>query len=191
MIAQYFNSHRRSKLLGFDFFKNNLSAEQIRKNYEYAAASLIERATKTDFLTYLTGDILVKVDRASMMNSIEIRSPFLDYRIIDFAYSKVPNELKVKGSNKKIFLQNYGKEILPSNFSFGRKQGFSIPINSYLRKIKFKNFINDILTSSDCIFDKTEINKILKSNERGYNNGEKIFGLLMFELWRKIYKPKI
>ena len=126
-----------------------------------------------------------------MMNSIETRSPFLDYRIIDFAYSKVPNELKAKGSNKKIFLQNYGKEILPSNFSFGRKQGFSIQINNYFRKIKFKNFINDVLTSSDSIFDKTEINKILESNARGFNYGEIIFELLMFELWRKIYLPKI
>ena len=101
-----------------------------------------------------------------MMNSFEIRSPFIDYRIIDFAYYKVLNELKAKGSNKKIFHQNYGKEILLSNFSFGRKQGFSILINNYFRKIKLQNLINNILTSSDCIFDKTEINKILKSNAR-------------------------
>ena len=187
LVASYFDSKRRKKLFGYDYLKKNISAERIYDGLCLEGLDLLDRAMRTDFKTYLAEDILVKVDRASMMNSLEIRAPFLDYRIIEFAFSKIPTNLKVSGSSKKIFLQNYASEILPKSFSYGRKQGFSIPLNHWLKKGPFRDFFYDTLLSSECIFEKTYINKILINNNKGRNNSEKIFGLVMFELWRKAY----
>lgn len=187
LVASYFDSKRRKKLFGYDYLKKNISAERIYDGLCLEGLDLLDRAMRTDFKTYLAEDILVKVDRASMMNSLEIRAPFLDYRIVEFAFSKIPTNLKVSGSSKKIFLQNYASEILPKSFSYGRKQGFSIPLNHWLKKGPFRDFFYDTLLSSECIFEKTYINKILINNNKGRNNSEKIFGLVMFELWRKAY----
>ena len=85
----------------------------------------------------------------------------------------------------------YAERILPSNFAFGRKQGFSIPLNHWLKKGPFKDFFYDILLASDCIFERSYVKKMLKDNASGRNNGEKIFGIVMFELWRKYYGAKL
>jgi asparagine synthase (glutamine-hydrolysing) len=190
LVATYFDDKSRTKLFGYDYLEGRLSADDIYTVHCASGIDLLDRATRTDFLTYLAEDILVKVDRASMMNSLEIRAPFLDYRIIEFAFSKIPSDLKVRGSSKKVFLQNYAAKILPSNFTFGRKQGFSIPLNHWLQRGPFKDFFCDILLASDCTFDRKYVNKILKNNACGRENGEKIFGLVMFELWRKSYGAK-
>lgn len=111
----------------------------------------------------------------------------IDHRIIDFAFSKVPDIYKVSGNNKKVLLQEYASQILPSSFEFGRKQGFSIPLDSWLKRGPFKDFFYDTLLSKESIFSRTEILKTLHANAAGRNNSEKIFGLVMFELWRKKY----
>ena len=185
LVASYFNIDKRRKLL------KNLNnsdigfAEELHNRISPSADDLLGRATRSDFLTYLVEDILVKVDRASMMNSLEIRAPFLDYRIIEFAFSDIPSFLKVDGTHKKIFLQRYARNILPQNFIYGRKQGFSVPLSSWLKEGPFRDFFYDILLAKESIFNKDEIIKTLNANDKGKNNSEKIFGLAMFELWRK------
>jgi asparagine synthase (glutamine-hydrolysing) len=146
---------------------------------------LIQRATKMDFLNYLPGDILTKVDRASMLNSIEMRSPFLDYRIIEFGFSKIPSSMKVTDSDKKIILKKIGKKILPNNFDYQRKQGFSIPLGKWLQKGNIRDMMMGELLGSDCIFDKRMINQLFIDQKYGYSNSERIFTLFQFEVWRK------
>lgn len=191
LIANYFNPKRRKKLIGYELLHGELNAEKIRRIKSNRSNCFLERITRTDFDNYLVEDILVKVDRASMINSLEVRAPFLDYRIIEFAFSKLPSKMKINLFNKKVFLQKFGKQILPQNFSFGRKKGFTIPINKYLQEKSIKEFTYDTLTSTECIFELSSIQKILGSNYKGYNNGEKIFGLLMFELWRRFYGAEL
>ena len=137
---------------------------------------------------YLTEDILVKVDRASMLNSLEIRAPFLDKNIIEFAFKKVPSYLKATSKNKKILLKNLTQKVLPTDFDHNRKQGFSIPINEWLKKGKFRDFFYNILLDPQTIFDRKTVEKLLKYQDMGFNNGERLFALLMFELWRREYK---
>ena len=187
LVASYFNVTKRQHLLGLNEIELIGFAEQFHNEISASDESLLQRITRTDFYTYLIEDILVKVDRASMLNSLEIRAPFLDHRIIDFAFSKVPDIYKVSGSNKKVLLQEYASQILPSSFEFGRKQGFSIPLDSWLKRGPFKDFFYDTLLSKESIFSRTEILKTLHANAAGRNNSEKIFGLVMFELWRKKY----
>lgn len=184
-IASYFDPATRRNLLGV---KATLDAENIW-NYRIPKNSdLIQRATRMDFENYMVEDILVKVDRASMLNSLEIRAPFLDYRIIEFAFGKVPTYLKTTPDDKKILLKKLTERVLPKDFDKKRKQGFSIPIGEWLRKGEWNTFIKDVLLDSGSqLFNKTAMEKLIRNHERGYNNTERLFGLLMLHLWAKEY----
>jgi asparagine synthase (glutamine-hydrolysing) len=189
LYSELFDSKFRKKLLPnnensfSDFIKTNLRSTDIE---------IIQRLTRTDFKNYLPEDILVKVDRASMMNSLEIRAPFLDYRLIEFAYSKVPSNMKTSTLDQKIILKNLAKRLLPKEFDFHRKQGFSIPIYDWLKKSgSFRDLFWSILSDSECVFDSKAIKKLLEGQDKGYSNGERIFSLVLFELWRREYSINI
>jgi len=89
-------------------------------------------AMAADFRSYLPEDILVKVDRAAMLCSLEVRAPFLDRRIIEFAYARVPNRLRVTLQERKILLKRLARRLLPPELDIDRKQGFTIPISKWL-----------------------------------------------------------
>jgi asparagine synthase (glutamine-hydrolysing) len=187
-IATYFNHFDRQKL-----FNNNdiLIDKDNFLNNSLIDDDLVYSATKLDFENYLLEDILVKVDRASMLNSLEIRAPFLDYRIIEFAFNKVPSRLKVDGNSRKIILKLLGDKLLPSNFNYTRKQGFSIPIENWLKDKKWLNFIKEILLDvNQTTFSHIYLEKLLKK-PIGQKKGEGILGLVMFEIWRNKNKLKL
>jgi asparagine synthase (glutamine-hydrolysing) len=188
LIASYFDPANRKKLMQGSFPEWPLVAEDILSFRMPQNPELLQRATRMDFNNYLVEDILVKVDRASMLNSLEIRAPFLDRHLIEFAFKKVPSHLKATSKNKKILLKNLTQKVLPTDFDHNRKQGFSIPINEWLKKGKFRDFFYNILLDPQTIFDRKTVEKLLKYQDMGFNNGERLFALLMFELWRREYK---
>jgi asparagine synthase (glutamine-hydrolysing) len=185
LIASYFDSHTRMSLLGK---KHKLFAEDLRNSRIPIQKDLLQRITRMDFMNYLPEDILVKVDRASMSNSLEVRAPFLDYRLIEFAFGKVPSRLKTSTREKKILLKRLCERVLPSEFDRNRKQGFSIPINEWLKSGSFRDIFWDTLNSNECMFDKKTVQALLLGQDKGRNNGERLFALVLFELWRKHYK---
>lgn len=188
LIASYFDKKTRNRLI-----ENKLShnAELIREDRIPFSKDILQRATRTDFENYLPEDILVKVDRASMLNSLEIRAPFLDYRVIEFAFSKVPSNLKATATEKKIILKKLAKLILPKEFDYNRKQGFSIPLSEWLKNGPWINYFEEILLSNEeSIFDKSLIIKMIKGQKSGRSNSERLFALVLFELWRKEYEIK-
>jgi asparagine synthase (glutamine-hydrolysing) len=144
-----------------------------------------------DFSNYLAEDILVKVDRASMMNSLEVRSPFLDKDLIEFAFNKVPSNLKANSTQKKILLKRLSCKLLPKDFDRTRKQGFQIPLNDWLKQGKYRDFFYNVLLDSNTIFDKKIVLKLFKYQDLGMNNGERLFALVMFELWRRQHNISI
>ena len=162
-------------------------AESILSQEIKTDKDVIQRATRHDFMHYLAEDILVKVDRTSMLNSLEIRSPFLDHRIIEFAFRKVPSSLKVASSGRKILLKQLARQVLPEQFDIKRKQGFSIPLNEWLKKGPFRDLFNDVLFDSSSVFDHQVIKQLLKGQALGCNNGERLFSLVIFNLWCKEY----
>jgi asparagine synthase (glutamine-hydrolysing) len=163
------------------------AAEPVLKNCLQLSTDLLQRATRTDFVNYMAEDILVKVDRASMLNSLELRSPLLDYRLIEFAFGKVPSRLKATEFNKKILLKRLTARVLPPNFDRQRKQGFSIPMAEWLKSGPFRTLFHDVLRDRQCSFDAATIEGLLRGQDKGQSNGERLFALVLFELWRREY----
>jgi asparagine synthase (glutamine-hydrolysing) len=148
-------------------------------------------AMSLDFQTYLPDDILVKVDRASMLNSLEVRAPFLDYRIIEFVFSRVPNALRANHSQRKILLRHLGSRLLPSRLDLRRKQGFSLPLKDWI-KGDWGQYMREVLSDSDgSVFDTKTADQLWKGQSLGLKNTQRLFALVMFELWRKNYKVKL
>ncbi|OFE13803.1 asparagine synthase (glutamine-hydrolyzing) [Pseudohongiella acticola] len=184
--SSLFDRTTRKKLLRA-FSSHSLAAESTRRARVTAHEDLLQRATRFDFQDYLAEDILVKVDRASMLNSLEVRAPLLDYRLIEFAFGKVPSRLKATETEKKILLKRLTSKLLPPEFDRKRKQGFSIPMASWLKAGPFRELFWDTLTSADCMFDAVTVRGLLDGQDKGRSNGERLFALTQFELWRKTY----
>ena len=141
-----------------------------------------------DFSTYLVDDILVKVDRASMLASLEVRAPFLDYRVVEFAFNKVPDHLRVCGKERKILLRHLAKRLLPSALDINRKKGFAIPLSHWL-KGSWGPYFEEVLKGLPTeLFNRRFVSDLIKSQHRGYANTQRLFALLIFELWRRHYQ---
>ena len=141
-----------------------------------------------DFANYLAEDILVKVDRASMLNSLELRAPLLDRHVIEFAFGRVPSILKVaKPSQKKVLLKRLTERLLPAEFDRQRKQGFAVPIADWLKGGPFRDLFNDVLSSRESLFDPPTVQALSRGQDRGFQNGDRLFALVQFELWRQAY----
>lgn len=189
-LSRHFDPSCRKKLMR-NIKGYKVVAESVYQSLVFSSDDLLERSTKTDFISYLPEDILVKVDRASMLNSLEIRSPFLDKRVVEYAYKRIPSHLKANTNSRKLFLKKIAGRILPKEFNINRKQGFSIPMSEWLKSGPYHDFFHDVLYASDCIFDKEIIDELWFAQMQGCNNGERLYSLVMFELWRKIYNISI
>lgn len=163
--------------------------EAIREQGMGRSMDSLQRATRDDFGNYLVDDILAKVDRASMLSSLEVRAPLLDHRLIEFAFGKVPSYLKATAFDQKILLKRLAARVLPSTFDQSRKQGFSIPLASWLRTGSWWSFFRGTLLESDGgVFDKAALRQLLRGQARGRANAERLFALVMLELWRREYR---
>lgn len=189
LIASFFDGRARRHLMGGDSWK--LVAEDIRQSRFPLVDDLLQRATRMEFENYMPEDILVKVDRASMLNSLELRAPMLDYRVIEFAFGRVPSCMKTTLAQRKIILKRLTSRLLPPEFDRQRKQGFSVPMQEWLKKGVWRDYFNEILLDDQCVFDKKAVANLLRGQDRGRNNGERLFGLVMFELWRRVYKIRM
>ncbi len=96
-------------------------AEKIFKSRVPIENDLIQRSTRMDIYNYLPKDILVKIDRSSMLASLEIRAPFLDHHLIEFAFNQVPSSLKASTNKRKILLKKLTQKLLPKEFNKQRK----------------------------------------------------------------------
>jgi asparagine synthase (glutamine-hydrolysing) len=188
LIASFFDRGARKRLMARQGAWE-LVAERIREQRIPKSADLLQRATRMDFGNYLAEDILVKVDRASMLNSLEVRAPLLDYRLIEFAFGKVPSHLKATANSRKILLKKLTQRLLPREFDRQRKQGFSIPLASWLQSGPWKALFREVLLDSDnTVFDRKEVSRLLAGQAKGRVNSERLFALVLFELWRREYQ---
>lgn len=188
LVASYFDRNSRRQLMA-DCVRWNLVAESVFDQRIRRNKDLLQRATIMDFENYLPEDILVKVDRASMLQSLEVRAPLLDYRLIEFAFGKVPPYLKATPASRKILLKKLAARVLPPEFDQRRKQGFSIPLGLWLKSGLWEMFFRDVLLGNDnTLFSRKMLNNLLDGQAKGRSNSERLFGLVLFELWRREYK---
>lgn len=190
MTASFFDRTTRRRLLP------GLPDDGFSPEAELWGASLpgcdpIARATRTDFQNYLPDDILVKVDRASMLNSLEMRAPLLDFRIIEFAFGAVPSHLRATRLERKVLLKRLALRVLPANFDSHRKQGFSVPLGDWLRHGTLGRLFREVLLESDLGFNKTLVADLLRGQRKGRSNADRLFALLMLELWRREYQVSL
>jgi asparagine synthase (glutamine-hydrolysing) len=187
-LATHFDCRTRRQLMQ-QYGGWHLVAERIREQSMDATAGVLQRATRSDMENYLAEDILVKVDRSSMLNSLEVRAPFLDYRIIEFAFARVPETLKATATDQKIILKRLAARVLPPQFDQRRKQGFSIPLASWLKSSSWRDLLREVLIDSNQVtFDKKTVLKLMHGQVKGRANSERLFALLMFQLWRNEYQ---
>ncbi|HUC43805.1 MAG TPA: asparagine synthase-related protein, partial [Candidatus Sulfotelmatobacter sp.] len=122
----------------------------------------------------------------------EVRAPLLDHRIVEFAFGRVPSRLKTTPDARKILLRRLAARLFPPTFDQRRKQGFSIPLSSWLRNGPWREMFGDVLlSSSNGLFDREVVQGLIEGISRGHANGERLFGLVMFDLWRREYGVSI
>lgn len=146
----------------------------------------LDKIMAIDFKTYLPGDILSKVDRATMSVSLEGREPLLDHRIIEFI-ATLPSFYKINGNTKKYLLKEIVHKYIPQSMMDRPKKGFAIPVIDWLRS-DMKYLISEFLTSEKLslhdLFDEDYIDEILKKYFEGNNDDfELIWCLLQFQMW--------
>jgi asparagine synthase (glutamine-hydrolysing) len=158
------------------------------------AGSVLERYLQVDQNYYLPDDILYKTDRMSMAHSLEVRPPFLDPRIVDFAAS-LPQRLKIRGFKQKFLLKELMRGKLPETVLNRKKTGFDIPTHDWFRGI-LRPLLMDTLTTDAIdatgIFDAHAIQSMIRDHmERRINVGYHLWGLLTLFLWMKRWKVEI
>jgi len=152
---------------------------------QWGDLSLVQLLTRLDFLSYLPDDILVKVDRASMLTSLEVRSPLLDYRIVEFAFS-LPDSLRYKAGGKYL-LRRLGERYLPADFAYGRKQGFSIPESAWL-KGDWRGLPARLAAASNLVVPEG-LSRLQAAHDRNGRLGVSLFRLLMLLQFERHYGP--
>lgn len=164
--------------------------ERVRRIYEEApAASLMDRLLYLDSKIYLPDDLLTKVDRMSMLHSLEVRVPLLDHKLIELANS-IPFSLKVRGGTTKYILKQAMKGLLPAPVLKQRKQGFSVPLGKWFREELFpfaKKLLLDEKGFSRRHFRREYMERLLEEHRSGRQRfGAQLYALVILELWHRM-----
>ena len=189
-VNLYFDRWSRDRLLSRDIrhFISQSNPELYRESLCKPEYFPLRQAMEADFRSTLVDAYLVKVDRASMLSSLEVRVPFLDYRIIEFAFGRVPDSLKATEKERKILTRNLASRLLPPGLDLKRKQGFTMPLSAWF-KGEWGAFMESVLSEADTsLFDRGFIQQLIAGQRRGYSNINRLFALTMFELWRREYR---
>ena len=186
-----FNFDEKNKLFSRES-KNNLKDEINRLMIvdEHINKSTMknnwEKSLWLDMRFYLQDNMLVKVDRASMLNSLEVRVPFLDTEIVEFM-AKVPANLKYKGNKSKFLLKKLAEKYLPDNIINRPKKGFGIPVAKWIKKELKSEFVNTLTgkqISDQQIFNPEYIQKLLQQHLSGRKDNRKLlWTLYIFQKW--------
>ncbi len=156
--------------------------------------SEIDRLLYLSQKLYLMDDILIKSDRAAMQNSLEIRAPFLDHRLVEYV-TVLPERFKLKTLTTKYILKNLAAKYLPKDIVYRQKKGFGIPITQWLRedlKEPMLDLLSESRLKSQGIFEYKGIKKLIDEHlEQKSNNRKLLWTLISFQLWFDEFKPSI
>ena len=168
------------------FFDTNTILKNLLNIDSNFFESDLKIARYIDFKISLEGDLLTKVDRASMLNSIECRAPLLDHKLADFSYN-IPDKFLIKYGNKKRIFKDTFDYLLPKNFLNSPKSGFEIPIGNWLRneiKNDFKETLSDENLSRHSFFNISYVNLLMDEHlSTKTDHSWKLWTLFCFQKW--------
>jgi asparagine synthase (glutamine-hydrolysing) len=146
----------------------------------------LDRTLAVDVNSYLPYDLLVKMDIATMANSLEARSPLLDHKFMEFA-ARLPESLKVRGRTTKYLLKRYAETLLPRQALHRRKMGFGVPVGDWLKN-ELKPLVEDCLRSDRAAgrayLNPDAIRQLVAQHRAGtHDHSQRLWALLWLELW--------
>ncbi len=151
--------------------------------------SSFDRMIRSDLGAYLPGDLLVKVDIATMANSLELRSPMLDINVVEWGIS-LPRKYKIKGFETKHILKDVARSLVPANLIDRPKMGFGIPRAEWLRT-GMREMVLETLTDTTAMqrgwFNSTEVKKVIDIHMAGEDKDNLIWPMMMLELWARTW----
>lgn len=160
-----------------DLFKNVQSQDKL------------SQMLYVDTKTWLPDDLLIKADKITMANSIELRVPLLDHKVLEFA-AGLPSDLKVRGFTTKYLLKETFRDRIPREIIRRKKTGFPVPFTSWLKN-ELRSYVSDILLDKKTIqrgyFDGKAIEKMLLENQSNSAYASEIFSLVVLELWHRTF----
>jgi asparagine synthase (glutamine-hydrolysing) len=169
------NSTSTSEIFIREFNKGNLTS--------------FERMIRSDISSYLPGDLLVKVDLATMANSLELRSPMLDINVIEWGLS-LPRRYKIKGFETKHILKDVARSLVPANLINRPKMGFGIPRAEWLRT-GMRELLIETLTDTTATqrgwLNPKEVHKVIETHMAGEDKDNLLWPMLMLELWARTW----
>lgn len=182
-----------------ELLEPGLAAEVIEAWQDNAVQRSLEQAPGgeqlasklyADIKTTLVSEMLTKADRMTMANGLEGRVPFLDHRLVEWAFT-VPARHKIQGTNGKALVKTAMERHLPRDILYRRKQGFNVPLKIWMRG-ELRDFVRDLLTPARLrrrgIFRPEAVEAILLQHESGtIDASNKIFAMLMLELWHETF----
>ncbi len=150
----------------------------------------LSRILYVDTKAYLANDILVKVDRMAMANSLEVRSPLLDHKVIEFA-ATLPSAIKYRGGTSKFFLKRHLEGRVPSSVIHRPKQGFSLPLADWLRG-DLRAMAKELLLSERAMargyFVPDHIHRLWNAHQhRIRDHAHHLWALIVLELWHRLF----
>jgi len=180
--------HELLTLLNPNF--QTMTAETAYINqFDSGTITSFDRMIRSDFAAYLPGDLLVKVDIATMANSLELRSPMLDVNVVEWGVS-LPRKYKIEGFETKHILKDVARSLVPANLIDRPKMGFGIPRAEWLRT-GMKEMVIDTLTDTTATqrgwLNPVEVKKIIDTHMAGVDKDNLLWPMLMLELWARTW----
>jgi asparagine synthase (glutamine-hydrolysing) len=177
-----------STLLNSNIYSNVAETTYINQFAEGKVSSF-DRMIRSDFAAYLPGDLLVKVDIATMANSLELRSPMLDVNVVEWGVS-LPRKYKIKAFETKHILKDVARSLVPAELIDRPKMGFGIPRAEWLRT-GMRELLIDTLTDTTATqrgwFKSAEVKRVINTHMAGEDRDYILWPILMLELWARTW----
>jgi asparagine synthase (glutamine-hydrolysing) len=190
-----FHTELKAKVLHQDLLSqlNGYDSLDIFRHYYHKADTEdpLSRIQYVDIKMYLTDDILVKVDRASMAHSLEVRAPILDHKLMELAAS-MPSTMKLRGMNGKYIFKRALKQLLPKAVLHRRKMGFAVPLARWFRS-DLKELAHSVIFGrfGEGIVNEPTIKSLWQEHQSGLRDrSTELWTLLMFRLWERQFATK-
>jgi len=195
LISNPLREHLRSITMFPEAMRRNLMKQSVAGNREYVHSDVQALGTKDahainlfDLTTTLPGMFLTKVDRTSMMHSLEVRCPFLDTALAEFAY-QLPMDYKMSRTTGKLILKDLLAEIMPRTFVDRKKQGFGAPVRKWLQEDAMRSYVTTHFENNDSplyeYLDRATVQTFVHTTQAGNDQKShyRLWVLLCLELW--------